>query len=392
MNRVFVKGDITRYLLHPWVYSNNIINGDAEKGDCVEVYTTNKKFLGSAIYNPDSSISLRFYSRDKEELDYLAIKKRIITALKRRRLFFGEADSFRVVFSESDMLPGLIIDKYGDGVVVQINSYGMEKRRRDVFNAILDVLNPVFLYEKSTSYARLQEKLKPREKLIFKKFEDLNLSEYIIEEDGIKIMVDIEKGQKTGYFLDQHINRRKIEKWAEGATGLDLFSYTGGFTLRMLKKMRKVYAVDISEDALNILKKNLQLNNFSSDRCLAEKKDVFVFLDEAVYYKIKFDFIVIDPPALIRKAEGKRKVINAYNRLLRNSIKLLSKGGVIAIFSCSNYIKWEGMYNILKEGTGYSGRSFVILEMMSQSPDHPVLSTFPESEYLRGFLIKEVIP
>jgi len=387
-----VKGDITRYLLHPWVYSNNIINGDAEKGDCVEVYTTNKKFLGSAIYNPDSSISLRFYSRDKEELDYLAIKKRIITALKRRRLFFGEADSFRVVFSESDMLPGLIIDKYGDGVVVQINSYGMEKRRRDVFNAILDVLNPVFLYEKSTSYARLQEKLKPREKLIFKKFEDLNLSEYIIEEDGIKIMVDIEKGQKTGYFLDQHINRRKIEKWAEGATGLDLFSYTGGFTLRMLKKMRKVYAVDISEDALNILKKNLQLNNFSSDRCLAEKKDVFVFLDEAVYYKIKFDFIVIDPPALIRKAEGKRKVINAYNRLLRNSIKLLSKGGVIAIFSCSNYIKWEGMYNILKEGTGYSGRSFVILEMMSQSPDHPVLSTFPESEYLRGFLIKEVIP
>ena len=387
-----MKGDITRYLLHPWVYSNNIINGDAEKGDCVEVYTTNKKFLGSAIYNPDSSISLRFYSRDKEELDYLAIKKRIITALKRRRLFFGEADSFRVVFSESDMLPGLIIDKYGDGVVVQINSYGMEKRRRDVFNAILDVLNPVFLYEKSTSYARLQEKLKPREKLIFKKFEDLNLSEYIIEEDGIKIMVDIEKGQKTGYFLDQHINRRKIEKWAEGATGLDLFSYTGGFTLRMLKKMRKVYAVDISEDALNILKKNLQLNNFSSDRCLAEKKDVFVFLDEAVYYKIKFDFIVIDPPALIRKAEGKRKVINAYNRLLRNSIKLLSKGGVIAIFSCSNYIKWEGMYNILKEGTGYSGRSFVILEMMSQSPDHPVLSTFPESEYLRGFLIKEVIP
>ena len=200
-----MKGDITRYLLHPWVYSNNIINGDAEKGDCVEVYTTNKKFLGSAIYNPDSSISLRFYSRDKEELDYLAIKKRIITALKRRRLFFGEADSFRVVFSESDMLPGLIIDKYGDGVVVQINSYGMEKRRRDVFNAILDVLNPVFLYEKSTSYARLQEKLKPREKLIFKKFEDLNLSEYIIEEDGIKIMVDIEKGQKTGYFLDQHI-------------------------------------------------------------------------------------------------------------------------------------------------------------------------------------------
>ena len=387
-----MKGDITRYLLHPWVYSNNIINGDAEKGDCVEVYTTNKKFLGSAIYNPDSSISLRFYSRDKEELDYLAIKKRIITALKRRRLFFGEADSFRVVFSESDMLPGLIIDKYGDGVVVQINSYGMEKRRRDVFNAILDVLNPVFLYEKSTSYARLQEKLKPREKLIFKKFEDLNLSEYIIEEDGVKIMVDIEKGQKTGYFLDQHINRRKIEKWAEGATGLDLFSYTGGFTLRMLKKMRKVYAVDISEDALNILKKNLQLNNFSSDRCLAEKKDVFVFLDEAVYYKIKFDFIVIDPPALIRKAEGKRKVINAYNRLLRNSIKLLSKGGVIAIFSCSNYIKWEGMYNILKEGTGYSGRSFVILEMMSQSPDHPVLSTFPESEYLRGFLIKEVIP
>ena len=387
-----MKGDITRYLLHPWVYSNNIINGDAEKGDCVEVYTTNKKFLGSAIYNPDSSISLRFYSRDKEELDYLAIKKRIITALKRRRLFFGEADSFRVVFSESDMLPGLIIDKYGDGVVVQINSYGMEKRRRDVFNAILDVLNPVFLYEKSTSYARLQEKLKPREKLIFKKFEDLNLSEYIIEEDGIKIMVDIEKGQKTGYFLDQRINRRKIEKWAEGATGLDLFSYTGGFTLRMLKKMRKVYAVDISEDALNILKKNLQLNNFSSDRCLAEKKDVFVFLDEAVYYKIKFDFIVIDPPALIRKAEGKRKVINAYNRLLRNSIKLLSKGGVIAIFSCSNYIKWEGMYNILKEGTGYSGRNFVILEMMSQSPDHPVLSTFPESEYLRGFLIKEVIP
>lgn len=387
-----MKGDVTRYLLHPWVYSNNVINGDAEKGDCVEVYTKNKKFLGSAIYNPDSSISLRFYSRDKEELDYLAIKKRIIIALKRRRLFFGEGDSFRVVFSESDMLPGLIIDKYGDGVVVQINSYGMEKRRRDVFNAILDVFDPVFLYEKSTSYARLQEKLKPREKLIFKKFEDLNLSEYIIEEDGIKIMVDIEKGQKTGYFLDQRINRRKIEKWAEGATGLDLFSYTGGFTLRMLKRMRKVYAVDISEDALNILRKNLQLNNFSNDRCLAEKKDVFEFLDEAVYYKIKFDFIVIDPPALIRKAEGKRKAINAYNRLLRSSIKLLSKGGAIAIFSCSNYIKWEDMYNILKEGTGYSGRNFLILEMMSQSPDHPVLSTFPESEYLRGFLIKEVIP
>jgi len=386
-----VRGDITRYLLHPWVYSNNIIEGDAEKGDCVEVYTKSRKFLGSAIYNPDSTISLRFYSRDKEELDYLAIKKRIIAALKRRRLFFREDDSFRVVFSESDMLPGLIIDKYREGVVVQINSYGMEKRRRDIFNAILDVLNPVFLYEKSTSYARLQEKLKPREKLIFKKSEDINLNKYVIEEDGIKMIIDIEKGQKTGYFLDQRFNRRKIENWAEGSVGLDLFSYTGGFTLRMLKKMKKVYAVDISEDALKILRKNLQLNNFPDNRYLVEKKDVFEFLGEAVYYKIKFDFIVIDPPALIRKSEGKRKAMNAYNRLLRISIKLLNKGGAIAIFSCSNYIKWEDMYNILKEGTGFSGRNFVILDIMSQSPDHPVLSTFPESEYLRGFLIKEVI-
>ncbi|HRD23041.1 MAG TPA: class I SAM-dependent rRNA methyltransferase [Candidatus Hydrothermia bacterium] len=390
MERAIVKGSPAQMLNHPWVYSGNLVECKAEKGASVEVYSKSGVFLGSAIYNPESSIALRFYSRKRDKLDYYAIKERIILADGKRKRYFTEP-YYRIVFSESDMLPGLIIDRYGNGFVLQINSYGMEIRRSEIVKALYDVFQPDFIVERSSGYSRRLEGLKENSGVLMNE-SGLDLTRVIVAEGGLKYYVDLLKGQKTGFYYDQRRNREIIENYISGGIVMDLFSYVGAFTLRALRKANKVFAVDISEESITLLKENVKFNGFSEDRIIVEVKDAFDFLEEVGSLKLKFDFIIMDPPSFAKRGRDVESAIASYIELVSKGIDILENKGQMAIFSCSNYIKWEHFASVLQRGTRSTGRSFSILDYMYQDfRDHRVPTNFPEAEYLRGYIIKEDI-
>ncbi len=390
MERAIVKGNPIQIANHPWVYSGNLLECTAPRGSAVEVYSRKGVFLGSAIFNPSSSIALRFYSRKKEELDYFAIKQRLMVAdLKRRKNL--RTQYYRLAFSESDGLPGLVVDRYGGGFVFQINSFGMEVRRGDIIKALYDAFSPKFLVERSEGQSRMVEGLSERVEILINE-DNLDLSRVLVEENEMKYFVDLVRGQKTGFFYDQRKNRDIVEEHVSGGIVLDLFSYSGSFALRALKKAQRVIAVDISEDAIYLLRENVKINGISQSKLISEVKDSFDFLEEAKSLRIKFSFIIMDPPSFARKAKDLDSAVSSYSNLLGNAIDVLERDGQVALFSCSNHIKWEHLSSVLQRGTGGKGREFRILEYLHQDfRDHPVPANFPEAEYLRGYLIKEDI-
>ncbi len=385
MRKVRVKGRAKDYLTHPWIYSNNIVEDQgAAPGEAVLVYTTKNIFLGSAIYNPNSRIALRFYSREKEELDYIAIKTRIYNAHLRRSKTIRKEKSYRLVFSESDDLPGLIVDRYGNGFVIQIVSIGMEHRRGYIVEALVDIFNPIFVYDRSDSVLRRDEGLSPRSELVYGELPE----SIVIESAGMKYLIDIQQGQKTGFFFDQRNNRKIIEYYSKGVSrGLDLFSYTGSFALHMLKGGAEiVYAVDRSQPALDMIKKNAELNDIPPDRIVTFRKDAFEFLYEMALASEKFDLIVLDPPSFTRKRNKLKEALNGYRALHERAIALLNDGGMIATFSCSMYVSRKDLLDSFHQAARRMRKSFYVVENLYQAKDHPILLGFPESEYLKGYL------
>ena len=387
MKRVKVKGPISRYARHPWVFSGNIFDADGDRGDNVEVYTRKGEFLGSALYNPSSSITLRFYSRKKEPLGYDEIKDRIFIAREKRLKMFGEEqDAYRMVYGESDNLPGLVIDKYKSGFVVQFSSFGMYKRKKLVQNALFDLFNPEFIYEKSNTHAARAEGIPTEQSLLLGEIPE----ELVVKINDLFFKVDIENGQKTGLYLDQKKNWKILEKYANEKDILELFSYQGGFTMHLLRgRAKRVYVVDIGEYAIDILKENLKLNGFKDKRIVPFHEDVFRFLDEFSSSQIKFDLIIIDPPSFARSSKTKENGLRAYYNLIDMSLKYLRPGGMMAIFSCSTYIKRNDLLNVIQTVFNANLRVFRVIEEFTQDDDHPYLISFPESRYLNGFLMEE---
>ncbi len=391
MKKVWVKGSVGWHKIHPWIYRKNVkrIDPDLEGGEYCAVYHEKGGFIGSAIYNPKTNIALRFYSRKEEPLEYQTIKLSIERALFYRKRYLPDEDSFRVVFGESDSLPGLVIDKYNKGIVFQIHSLGFERRRGDVIDAITDLFDPEFIVEKSNSHARREEGLERRNEVVFGDPPE----ELVITQSGFKYIVDVKEGQKTGFYFDQRDNRKKVAQYAQNAEkALDLFSYTGGFTLHLLNRgVKKVYAVDQSERALELLIKNLELNGFDRERVITFEKDVFDFLDEMILANESFDLIVIDPPAFAKGKKGVEGALKGYTILHDRAIRLLKRGGIIATFTCSQVISEEDLMLTLTKASQKLERHFYIMERLGQPVDHPILLGFPQSHYLKGFIVREVI-
>lgn len=390
MKRVKIKIPENMVYPHPFVLKSRIKEMDEgiEKGDEVVIINQHNKIVGTGFFNPDTYKSLRIHTYNKiKELNYEEIKNRIEKAYKKRLNFFDKEESFRIVFSESDFLTGLIIDKLGEGIVFQINSAGMERKRELILNALKEIFNPLFIYEKSDSFGRKEEKLEDFKKLHYGNFKN----PYEIFTEGLYFLVDVENGQKTGFFLDQKINRLKIAEYAKGKICLDLFSYTGAFTLHFLKKgAEKVFAVDISEKALKILKENVRINNLDERKLKIIEGDVFEKLKEIREWKIKFDLVVNDPPSFTHKKSKRENALKAYKNLHSEIFEILNEGGILATFSCTHAVELndlvEGIFDIQK------GKDFVIeiKEFLFQSPCHPIVAYFPESFYLKGIiLVKE---
>ncbi|MEJ7556415.1 MAG: class I SAM-dependent rRNA methyltransferase [Aquificaceae bacterium] len=367
----------------PWVYRPEIIgySKPPQKGDLVVVRDFGGKFLGYGYINPSANISIRILSFDKEEpINQELIRKRLQQALEYRRRLNINSNAYRLVHSEGDLLPGLVVDVYGEYVVVEFTTYGMNKLRDWVIPALIDLLKPKGIYEKTDEYVASAEGFREKGGVIYGEVPE----EVIIWEHDLEFIVNIPQGQKTGFFLDQRWARRLIRSFVRpGDECLDVFCHTGGFALSMKKAgAGKVIAVDISELALEIAKKNAELNKIEGIEWI--EANAFDLLRQFHKEGRKFDLVVIDPPSFAKNRASVPNALRGYKELLVRGLHLTKPGGYLAIYSCSFHITREHLLEVLASAGKDTRRQVRIVAESFQDLDHPWVLQMPNTLYLKG--------
>lgn len=363
-----------------WIYNNEIlkIEGEPSPGDIVSIYDSNRSFLGKGYINPQSKITIRILTRKDEEINRDFFKNRITNAWEYRRKI-TISSSCRVIFSEADFLPGLIVDKFKDILVIQVLTLGIERLKEEIVSILEEIFNPRGIYERSDIPARELEGL-PQIKGPLKGSFDTKVE---IEENGLKVMVDIENGQKTGYFLDQTENRKALKGLVEGAEVLDAFCYTGGFSLHALKYGAKsVVAIDSSRNAIELAKENAILNGFK-DKIEFIEDNAFDVLRKFHKGKRSFDVVILDPPSFVRSQRGLEGAIRGYKEINLRAMKIIRDGGFLITCSCSHHIAPKLFEEIIEMAASDANRILRLLELRYQSKDHPILLSHPETLYLK---------
>ncbi|UCG43677.1 MAG: class I SAM-dependent rRNA methyltransferase [candidate division WOR-3 bacterium] len=372
---------------HPWVFSNEVIEteGQPETGDAVLVYDRGR-FAGSGLYNANSLIQVRLYSALNQELDEVLLRKRLREAAELRATELPGETDFRLAFGESDRLPGLVVDRYGRHYVVQNYSAGMDQRREMVAGALVAEFDAECVYEKDDFRLREPEGLVRREGVLYGRPPE----RVIISENGVRFQVDIRSGQKTGWYFDQRNTRRRVRETVKGRRFLDVFCYTGGLAINAaLGGAERVVAVDGSAAACAIASENAALNGVE-ELCEFSTADAFAFLKDLPRFDGEFDVICLDPPAFIKSRKEKRAGLRAFRTINALAMKALPRNGILVSCSCSHYLFWQDMVDMLTAAAQDAGRNFTIIERTTQGPDHPVLLGMPESEYLRCFFLRVV--
>ena len=377
---------------HPWIFSGAIARtaGEPGAGETVAVFASDGKFLAWAAYSPESQIRARVWSYDQsDKIGDNFFRREISRSIERRKLIVPDekvTNAYRLINSESDNLPGLIVDKYGGVLVLQSLTAGSE-RHKDLFADILmETAGCRAVYERSDAEARAREGLQPAAGVLRggpapEKFEIL--------ENGLRFVVDIAGGHKTGFYLDQRENRLLLRRYTEGRGVLNCFSYTGGFTVNALAGGAvRVVSVDSSESALELAAENVVLNDFRADQCEWVREDVFQYLRGCVARGEKFDLIVLDPPKFAAAREHIEKACRAYKDINMLAMKSLNPGGLLFTFSCSGAVGAEDFRKAVAWAALDAGAETRIVAILSQAPDHPVTLNFPQSEYLKGLLIQ----
>lgn len=372
---------------HPWIFSGAVQKEPkgAESGETVEARTAKGEFLCLAAFSPVSQIRARIWSFDSsEKTDVDFFIRRIEAASRLRERTAKISSATRLVNSESDGLPGVIIDRYSDFIVCQFLSAGAEFQKKSIISAIEKLYPQCGIYERSDSSSRKKEGLSLCSGLL-KNPEPPELLE--IKENGCRFLIDIKNGHKTGFYLDQRDNRRLLGEYSEGKKVLNCFSYTGGFGIPALKGgCSHVTCVDVSESALEISKKNMELNGFAENRYEHVKADVFSFLREMRNSGKQYDLIVLDPPKFAESASQVAKAARGYKDIAMLAFRLLSPGGLLFNFSCSGHIDRDLFQKITADAALDAGRNARITGFMNQAEDHPVALNFPESMYLKGLV------
>jgi len=365
---------------HLWIFSNELSESpkNYEPGSLIEVYDRQKNFLGIGYINPNSLISIRLLTRVREEIDAGFFRRRIIDAIEYRKRLGIDISSCRIVFSEGDFLPGLIVDKYNDIIVTQSLTLGIAIRGDIILDLLDEILSPSAIVMRNDSYSRALEGL-PLETTILKRDID---KRPIIKEGEVVIEVDPEHGQKTGFFLDQRENRLALSRYINGGKGLDLFCYSGAWGLQLASRGAYVTFADTSETALSIAAKNSKLNKLE-DRCGFVKRDVFNFLQEEVDAETRYDFIVLDPPAFVKSRTKIKEAVKGYREINSMAMRLIKKGGILATSSCSHHIDRAFFLEILRDAAKDAGKTVRLIEYRYQAKDHPILLSVPETEYLK---------
>lgn len=373
---------------HPWIYQADVedTEGTPEKGSVVDICGFRGRFVGRGTFNPDSQIVVRLLTREAEAIDAAFFRRRITAAVAYRRRLGIPSTGIRMVHAEADALPGLLLDRYGDLVVVQILTAGMERLRGVLVPVIHELFRPRGIFARNDVPARLLEGLPLEKGFVENAFDPV----VIIEEGDLRFHVNIATGQKTGFFLDQRANRLAVRPLAPDREVLDCFCYTGGFALHAAKAgARSVAGIDISEDAVTLATENAKLNDLA-DRCAFRTGNVFDELRELQSAGRAYDLIVLDPPAFTKSKEAVAGALRGYKEINLRALKLLRPGGILVTSSCSYHISEATFLEMLEDAAADAKVRCRIRSVRTQSEDHPALLGVKETQYLKTVFLERL--
>lgn len=371
---------------HPWVYGNEIerVEGETADGGLVTVVDFRDRYMGTGVYNSRSLITVRLLTHRHEEINDALIAGRVRAACDYRKFILRRegTDSCRLIYGEADRLPGVIADRFGDVIVLQVLALGMERYTQVIADELIACQQPACLLLQNDDAIRLKEGMTCFAKVLHGELPEKT----IIHENGVKLAVDVQGGQKTGYFLDQKDNHLFLRQFCKDARVLDCFSYIGGFALNAVQGgAREVTAVDISESAVELIRRNAELNGAQINAVCA---NCFDFLRAQVKAGEKYDVVVLDPPAFTKAHANMANACRGYKEIALSAMRLLPAGGVLATHSCSYHMPEDVFVNTVLSAAQDLHRQVRVITLRRQDIDHPVLAGYPESHYLKSLWLQ----
>jgi 23S rRNA (cytosine1962-C5)-methyltransferase len=366
---------------HLWVYRSDVRSAQARAGDVVRVVDERGRFVGRAFYSDRSQICVRLLTREDRPIDRGFFEERIRAAIAYRSQVVEDANACRLVYGEADLLPSLVVDRYGDYLVIQTLSQGSDRLLPEFVEILRGCCSPLAIVERNDPKVRLLEGLEQRSSVLYGTLPD----EVMIRANGIEFAFSLLEGQKTGGFLDQRENRRAAASYAQGDV-LDCFTYAGGFALTMAKNCAHVEGMDLSGPAVESARRNQQLNQISN--VTFREANVFDALKQFDDQDRRFDMVVLDPPAFAKNKDSVPAARRGYKEINLRALKLLNPGGYLVTCSCSHHISEALFLEILAEAANDVHRSLAIVERRTQSRDHPILLTMPETHYIKCLITK----
>jgi 23S rRNA (cytosine1962-C5)-methyltransferase len=368
---------------HAWIYRSDVARNDAGAGETVEVRSSRGRPLGYALYSNRSEIAIRVLTRDAEAPTPALWRQRIADAIGYRASLNIEASAYRLVHGEADRLPSLIVDRYGDYLVIQTLSQGTDRLLPEIVDALVSLVQPAGILARNDPRVRELEGLERKVEVVYGTVPEI----IEVREAGVSYQVDPYRGQKTGLFLDQRENRQAALRYAHGRL-LDAFSYNGGFALALAPRCTEVLAVDISEDAVARITANAARNQLANVE--ARGMNVFDELRELERAGRTFDTIVLDPPAFAKNKASVRKALSGYKEINLRALKLLTRGGYLVTCSCSYNVSEADFADVLASAAVDARADVTVVEKRTQGRDHPILITIPETYYLKCFILRKL--
>ena len=371
---------------HPWVYKNQIqeVRDAASPGDLVDVVTESSRFLGRGYWNPRSEISIRLLTREDETIDQSFLRRALQKAVDFRKRVVLDTNAYRVVSSEADALPGLMVDRYGDVLVLQFLTLGMDRLRGPVVEALNEILPNKGIFERSDSASRKLEGLPDQVGWVRKDCGD----EVVVYEKDIEMSVQFGTGHKTGLYLDQRDNRFLLRDWQKGGRVLDAFCYEAGFGLHLAKAGCHVTSVDAQKDCIQRAEGHRKRNHLEPGQLELKTANVFEALKEYEMDKEMFDLVILDPPSFARQKAALSGALSGYKEIVMRSMKLLKETGSLAVFSCAYHVDENLLMQVCLRAAADCKKNLKVLKFLKQASDHPINPFIPETYYLKGFLLE----
>jgi len=388
VRHIFLKPGRDRPVLngHPWIFSGAIatVEGDQETIGVADVFDDRKQWIARGLYNPKSQIRIRVLTWEREPIDRDFFSRRMVQALALRENYLSTTTTaYRLINGEGDFIPGLVVDRYYDFLVCQFFSSGIDRFKQDIVAAVSGLVRARGIFERSEGRVRDEEGIEPSVGVLSGEAPPELIS---IDENGYKFLVDVRRGQKTGFFLDQRDNRVLLSSLARGQIVLNCFSYSGAFSVYALGGgAKKVISLDSSKPALELAEQHLALNGCATEKSELLKADAFIYLREC---DTSFDLVVLDPPSLAHKRIDVSAATGGYKFLNLHAFKRIRRGGLLFTFSCSQHLSIDLFQKVVFGAAVDAGRRVTVLKRLGQPIDHPVSLHHPEGEYLKGLVLR----